>query len=528
MPTSQIKAYLGDIPLFTESDNVVAPEVYSRPADWLELPVLVSGTDHKVVGLFAVGNHLSNFVAFQFSGAYTVDWGDGTAPENFSAAAIAYHNYVYSNLSADTEFQLAGTGEIHRQAIISITPQSGQNLTSLNFNLKHNQSGLSAYRTPFLDISVCAPSCTSLIFSGTSTTGGNLDLLEKVSLIQTGTIVTGSGMFAGCASLQSVPLFNLSAMTNGTSMFQNCSSLKSVPLFDLSAMTNGTSMFAGCASLQSVPLFNLSAMTNGTGMFQNCSSLKSVPLFDLSAMTNGTSMFAGCASLQSVPLFDLSALITGTGVFQNCSSLKSVPLFNLSAMTNGTNMFIGCASLQSVPLFNLSAMTIGTSMFNGCRGLKSVPLFNLSAMTNGTSMFQNCSSLQSVPLFNLSALITGTGMFRDMNILQSIPTFNLSAMTTATSMFANDVSLQSVPALNLSAMTSSATMFVGCSSLAQCKATGIAQTISFANCKMSATELNELYTNLSTVTGKTLTVSGNYGYSTSDTSIATAKGWTVN
>ena len=423
MPTNQIKAYLGEIPLFTEE-----PDAYSRPVDWLELPVLVSGTDHRVVGLFAVGNHLSNFVALQFSGDYTVDWGDGTAPENFSAATIAYHNYVYSNLSADTEFELSGSGETHRQAIISITPQSGQNLTSLNFNLRHNQSGLSAYKTPFLDISVCAPSCSSITFGGTN---GNLHLLEQVSLIQTGTI------------------------------------------------------------------------TNGTAMFQNCSALQSVPLFDLSAMTNGSNMFA------------------------NCFSLRSVPLFNLSAMTNGIAMFSGCNSLQSVPLFNLSAMTNGTGMFQVCRSLLSVPLFNLSAMTNGSFMFR-FSYLKTVPLFNLSAMTNGSFMFADMPILQSIPNFNLSAMTNGSNMFENSNSLQFVPSLNLSAMTNGASMFNNCSSLSQCKATGIAETISFANCRMSATELNQLYTNLSTVTSKTITVSGNWGYSSSNTSIATDKGWTVN
>jgi hypothetical protein len=59
------------------------------------------------------------------------------------------------------------------------------------------------------------------------------------------------------------------------------------------------------------------------------------------------------------------------------------------------------------------------------------------------------------------------------------------------------------------------------------KATGIAQNISVANCKLSATKLNEIYSNLKTVTGKTITVTGNYGTASDDPSIAIAKGWTV-
>ena len=52
-------------------------------------------------------------------------------------------------------------------------------------------------------------------------------------------------------------------------------------------------------------------------------------------------------------------------------------------------------------------------------------------------------------------------------------------------------------------------------------------TFSVANAKMSASALNEMFSILPTVTGQTVTITGNYGASTCDTTIATAKGWTV-
>ncbi len=60
-------------------------------------------------------------------------------------------------------------------------------------------------------------------------------------------------------------------------------------------------------------------------------------------------------------------------------------------------------------------------------------------------------------------------------------------------------------------------------------ATGILGTAtSFANCMLSATELNAIYTALSaTGAGKTITVSGNFGTANDDPTIATAKDWTV-
>jgi hypothetical protein len=70
-------------------------------------------------------------------------------------------------------------------------------------------------------------------------------------------------------------------------------------------------------------------------------------------------------------------------------------------------------------------------------------------------------------------------------------------------------------------------MFSGCISLARIEASGIRFSFSVASCKLSATALNEIYTNLPTVVSQTITVTGNYGVASDDPTIATAKGWTV-
>jgi hypothetical protein len=45
--------------------------------------------------------------------------------------------------------------------------------------------------------------------------------------------------------------------------------------------------------------------------------------------------------------------------------------------------------------------------------------------------------------------------------------------------------------------------------------------------QLAAAQLDEIYTNLPTVTSKTITVSGNWGTAGDTPTIATAKGWTV-
>ena len=74
------------------------------------------------------------------------------------------------------------------------------------------------------------------------------------------------------------------------------------------------------------------------------------------------------------------------------------------------------------------------------------------------------------------------------------------------------------------------TMFSNAQSIARVEATGIKVNVNFANCSLSAAALNEIYTNLADLTAlptQTITVTGNYGTSGDNPTIATAKNWTV-
>jgi surface protein len=121
-------------------------------------------------------------------------------------------------------------------------------------------------------------------------------------------------------------------------------------------------------------------------------------------------------------------------------------------------------------------------------------------------------------------------MFTGCSALQSVPLFNTAAVANMQSMFSSCISLVNAPALNTSAVTSGnfSGMFSGCSSLSAAPLSGTNQNISYAACKLSPAALNAIYTGLSaTGSGKTITVTGNWGTASHTPSIATAKGWTV-
>jgi surface protein len=545
-----------------------------RNPSWLALPV-VGSTEQKFVGLLAVWPE-ANFVALSAAGNYTVDWGDGVT-ENVASGVDAQHEYDFNdvdiaNTNAPVTFQDTGdtvtrtahgytngmtisfdsitttTGIVkgqvyfvvnatantfqvsatsgggalaltnngsgiilpYKQVIVTVTPQAGQNLTAFNLNVRHSQVGLQGYNVGWLDVMVGSPN-----FTGSGPIIGTLDgsefvrknSLERVRVVNLGTTTALNSRFAGLRKMVVIELPNTSAVTNMSAMFQNCSSLHTVPLLNTANVTSIGSMFSGCSRLQTVPLFNI--LTTGTvdmsGMFSSCSSLQTIPLFNTAAVTNMSSMFSSCRNLQTVPLFNTANVGNMSSMFDGCSSLQTVPLFNTTNAFQMAYMFNSCSSLQSIPLFNTTNVTQMSGMFSSCSSLQTVPLFNTVNATGMGNMFSSCSSLLSIPLFD-TAKVTSMG-----------------------SMFSSCLSLQSVPALVTNAVTSGnlASMFQSCFSLSRIEAKDFRFTFSVASCKLSATALNEIYTNLPTVTGQTITVTGNYGTAGDDPTIATAKGWTV-
>ena len=458
-----------------------------RNPAWTALPTVSTSTQGGFVGLFKVEED-SNFLAITVgssSGTHTIDWGDGTTSTSALTSYTAYKQYDYATLSNDSRgavtfnattdtvsrtnhgyqngmpvsfaeittttgitvdhnyyvinatsstFQISssiggtavnftndGSGYLlkYKQVIVNYSNSIPANTTSINFNVRHNQSGLNAYNTGWMDLIVSATGLTSLTLGASSPSvfQGNL---EQFQLISTNTISSFSFFFGRCYNLRSIPKFVLrtSGTTTMANMFNFCYSLEYAPWF-----TN----IAGAPAADRV--------TSVDTMFRYCYSLKYVPNYDLSNCTNFNTMLGDATALEYAPMLTVG-----------------------NASNTMINMFFGSTSLKTVPLYN----TTGT--------------------TSVASMFSGCTLLQEIPAFNLNGITASGGL---------------------------------------------TTWLSGCTSLAKIKATGARFTHSIASCKMSASALDAYYTALPTITGQTLTVTGNWGVATDNPAIATAKGWTV-
>lgn len=542
----------------TSGGNLI-PDPYVRPSDWLEIDSLVSPGDQKIVILVAVFED-SNFVGLECSGNYTVDWGDGTIV-NTSSGNDSYHQYDWNYSGFDGTLTTRG----YKQAILTITPQVGQNLTLARLNKKNfAQAGLpNGYTHPWLDIKMSAPLMSQLRI-GVGIAGDPIPrLLEQFDWIGTNLLTSCISIFNEAIELRQVKNFYTGLSTSFQSFFLNCYELEHIPFFDTSLGTTFSAMFQSCYKLKSVPLFDFSNGTSFHSTFNTCIKIVEFPNFNCNSGKTFTSMFNSCRNMMKNPAITINPTLTKTfqsmfndctvmvefvninttqgsnysQMFLNCSSLKITPT-TIDTTTTITNipfngMFQNCYNLEKAPMMNLSKGGNCGSIFASCWSLIDVPAYNFSSVTSLTSAFISCTSLKRLPVMTIGSGITSFNTcFATCVSLEEAPDWNLQNPTDVTNMFNGCGNLRKVPAYNLSTVTVNSTqMFVNNLSLIKVDVVGMKRTHSYANCKLSRTELVNIFNNLGVAVGsQSITISGNYGASSltaPERAIATGKGWTI-
>ena len=326
---------------------------------------------------------------------------------------------------------------------------------------------------------------------------------------------TVSGMFSGTYITDlTATMPYLGNATNVSSMFSSCYSLETIPDLNLSSATNTFNMFSFCTNLNSdITVTTTTALSNVSNMFYSCYALEVAPTMTVNAATSGNAagMFTNCYSLSDVDGLEIKGNITNlTGTFQNCSSLEVIATPSKILPEAGTifsSMFSGCNALTEIGNISFTDGTLSrnfSSLFAGCNSLIYIKMDNVRS-NNPTSMFSGCRSLKKIEgTLDIGAVTSISAMFANCHSLKElqIGTSPTSSTLTTSNAFQNNY--------GLAKMTFSA-----------------ANTFTITNCFFGSTELNEVYTNLPTVTGKTITVTGNWGTTGDNPAIATAKGWTV-
>jgi hypothetical protein len=361
--------------------------------------------------------------------------------------------------------------------------------------------------------------------------------LVYVSLPMDATSVTAmNGTFQNCFSLQSITLPSIapSASITMASTFTTCYSLPEIVIPSGYTITSLQSAFQNCRSAKSITLPNnaQNSVSTMASMATNCYKLRSIVMpTSLNGVTTIVSIFNGCFSLESVVFpSSMSALIQMGNAFNSCQSLETVTLPTTISGNNAgvfTSTFINCFRLKNLvypaTLTSPTTLTSLSAELQNCYSLKSVtfPAVQMTGISTLLNMVNGCRSLTGITNSSFlgntstgaSVYLNGTTMATDARSLQSLSfSCKFSKLEVqGTGSGANQSALTSLRLLN--------------NGSGQYGGTSPHINVSFTS--MDATALNQLFTDLPTVTSKTITVVGTPGAATCTTSIATAKGWTV-
>lgn len=340
--------------------------------------------------------------------------------------------------------------------------------------------------------------------------------------------------------LRTIPGYNFSSVNNRSYYtFYNCSSLLGIPRLDFSGSVTSYGLFSINSALRRLkyPL-NLSSSTRIDSMFNACSRLRKIhSIITSSALAQANSTFYSTNSLREIPLFDTSE-VTNMSHFAYNSGLESFPAFNLTKATNCYRMLSYTRCMDSPIEINIPAVSDCREAFQHCYS-PSISVTAGSSLGNAQQLFYAAYALRKVKFhsssctnFSLGLMHAGNYPTRAATGLSDID-LNLPSCTNFGQTFQgnNGVShLTYIPSFDMSSGTSFSNTFYGNYRLRRMKATGINQSFSLADCELSSSGLNEVYTNLADLTGlsgKTITVSRNPGVSYDTPTIATNKNWTV-
>lgn len=272
-----MSAYLGAKKVWDSSATSCDAPKWERPADWLSLPEITDGSN-VFFGLVAVYPVGYSFAILKAEGAIQVDWGDGVV-ENVASGYIASHVYDYNSTALDGSECARG----YKQAIVTVTSQLGETLTSLDLSPYISKNF--AHTTPAPEIGDFSPS-TWLDIAVHSETLSSLNVghysycrtpaLEH-AYIYAPNIPTADSLFYNCYNLCKVSRLRVYTAASAAKMFYNCHRLVDLPaILGFANLTDAQYMFAYCHALEKLPEFDVTTVTNAAGFCRECTALKTL------------------------------------------------------------------------------------------------------------------------------------------------------------------------------------------------------------------------------------------------------------
>ena len=272
------------------------------------------------------------------TGAYTVDWGDGTVTGVTGDASHAY--------ASPGEYQVVISGDFTRiylngrpnaEKLQSIDQWGGTQWESMN--LAFGEATNMVYRaTDIPDLSGVTD--MSWMFSGAASFNGDISSWDVSNVRHV------TGMFSGASSFNGdISEWNVSGVADMSQMFGYADSFNGdISEWDVSGVADMSYMFSNARSFNSdLTSWDVSGVTDMSRMFAGADSFNGdISPWDVSGVTDMSYMFSNASSFNSdLSPWDVSSVTDMSGMFAGADSFNGdVSPWDVSGVADMSKMFL--------------------------------------------------------------------------------------------------------------------------------------------------------------------------------------------
>lgn len=441
------------------------PTGWQRPSDWIDVPELVQG-EEVVYGIARIYSDFQNKFSMRVYGDYSVNWGDGSPIEYYLSGETATHYYDYSIIPENT---LTTRG--FRQCLIEVRPNN-DTLTSFNASGPN-----AANMCRFSEVKITGPNLSNLD-SEKMTFSDTISLIIKHSNTISNLIISSYNAISIIENFEG----DLTNITNMSWCFAYCPKIKRVIINSSPALTSIEGIFYTSTPDEMYISDTSSVKDFGYTFSWGAVDESKIPALNTSAGKIFSYMFSWNPAIKVIPNFDMSNAMSANGMFEYSPSIEIIPALDFSKVVNASLL---CRRASNLKECNIIGLGVSHS-YERC---------DLSSTALNT-IYQNLAIPKTIPIINVlysnpyviyyfsdDIFVNGTVTFSGFNV--------------------SEWNGQKYCYGNWQADTKTLFAYLG------------------GNAPATPTVMG------SASFGSEITVTGNYGVSNDDPSIATSKGWTV-
>jgi len=296
------------------------------------------------------------------TGAYTVDWGDGS----ISANVTGDQSHAYTDAG---EYTVRIYGDFTRILLTEDHDNAYKTVSIEQWGDAQWESMASAFR--------------KVVF--TSHAADTLDLSGVTDM---------SGMFQDSDFNGDISGWDVSKVTNMSGMFQNSKFKGDISNWDVSKVTNMSSMFQNSDFSGDISNWDVSDVTDMHETFASSAFNENISNWDISKVTDMGYMFSGSAFNENISNWDVSTVTDMSGMFQGTPFFHSrLSGWDVSNVENMYRMFSRSSFNGDVSGWDVSGVTNMGEMFHIASSFNGdVSGWDVSNVKNMDRMFGRASS----------------------------------------------------------------------------------------------------------------------------------------